>query len=108
MDAESLGGTSALQEAAQHLSTLVFGASGVSLIVIKNTSNVNWMQKVYIKLKLFFAEISEDAEFLEAVISALRSLLQMIASKNIPQVRTLRCYFIYDFMVLEWVLGYNN
>lgn len=60
MDAESLGGTSALQEAAQHLSTLVFGAS----------------------------EISEDAEFLEAVISALRSLLQMIASKNIPQCMT--------------------
>lgn len=60
MDAESLGGASALQEAAQHLSTLVFGA----------------------------ADISKDEEFLEAVISAMRSLLQMIASKNIPQCMT--------------------
>ncbi|XP_074523388.1 HEAT repeat-containing protein 3 [Halichoeres trimaculatus] len=60
MDAESLGGAAALQEAAQHLSTLVFGA----------------------------AEIPKDEEFLEAVISAMRSLLQMIASKNIPQCMT--------------------
>uniref|UniRef100_A0A665VIX8 SYO1-like TPR repeats domain-containing protein n=1 Tax=Echeneis naucrates TaxID=173247 RepID=A0A665VIX8_ECHNA len=56
MDAESLGGPAALQGAAQHLSTLVFGAA--------------------------------DEEFLEAVISAMRSLLQMIASKNIPQCMT--------------------
>ncbi|XP_059215292.1 HEAT repeat-containing protein 3 [Centropristis striata] len=60
MDAESLGGPTALQGAAQHLSTLVFGA----------------------------AEIPKDEEFLEAVISAMRSLLQMIASKNIPQCMT--------------------
>uniref|UniRef100_A0A7N6FFP2 SYO1-like TPR repeats domain-containing protein n=1 Tax=Anabas testudineus TaxID=64144 RepID=A0A7N6FFP2_ANATE len=60
MDAESLGGPAALQDAAQHLSTLVFGA----------------------------AEIPKDEEFLEAVISAMRSLLQMIASKNIPQCMT--------------------
>ncbi|XP_041847134.1 HEAT repeat-containing protein 3 [Melanotaenia boesemani] len=60
MDAESLGGAAALQEAAQHLSSLVFGA----------------------------AEIPKDEEFLEAVISAMRSLLQMIASKNIPQCMT--------------------
>ncbi|XP_044027443.1 HEAT repeat-containing protein 3 isoform X1 [Siniperca chuatsi] len=60
MDAESLGGAAALQGAAQHLSTLVFGA----------------------------AEIPKDEEFLEAVISAMRSLLQMIASKNIPQCMT--------------------
>ncbi|XP_056227415.1 HEAT repeat-containing protein 3 [Seriola aureovittata] len=60
MDAESLGGPAALQGAAQHLSTLVFGA----------------------------AEIPKDKEFLEAVISAMRSLLQMIASKNIPQCMT--------------------
>uniref|UniRef100_G3PWV6 HEAT repeat containing 3 n=1 Tax=Gasterosteus aculeatus aculeatus TaxID=481459 RepID=G3PWV6_GASAC len=60
MDAESLGGAAALQEAAQHLSTLVFGA----------------------------AEIPKDEEFLEAVISAMRSLLQMIASKNISQCMT--------------------
>ncbi|KAM8893925.1 HEAT repeat-containing protein 3 [Spinachia spinachia] len=60
MDAESLGGAAALQEAAQHLSTLVFGA----------------------------AEIPKDEEFLEAIISAMRSLLQMIASKNISQCMT--------------------
>lgn len=60
MDAESLGGVAALQEAAQHLSSLVFGAT----------------------------EMPNDAEFLEAVTSALRSLLQMIASKNIPQCMT--------------------
>uniref|UniRef100_A0A8C5DHM4 SYO1-like TPR repeats domain-containing protein n=1 Tax=Gouania willdenowi TaxID=441366 RepID=A0A8C5DHM4_GOUWI len=57
MDAEALGGPAALQAAAQHLSTLVFGS----------------------------AEMPKDDEFLEAVISAMRSLLQMIASKNIPQ-----------------------
>lgn len=60
MDAESLGGVEALQEAAQHLSSLVFGTS----------------------------EIPNDAEFLEAVTSALRSLLQIIASKSIPQCMT--------------------
>ncbi|TDH17343.1 hypothetical protein EPR50_G00007410 [Perca flavescens] len=60
MDAESLGGPAALQGAAQHLSTLVFGA----------------------------AEIPKDEEFLEAVISAMRSLLQMIAFKNISQCMT--------------------
>ncbi|KAK2919767.1 HEAT repeat-containing protein 3 [Channa argus] len=60
MDAKSLGGPAALQDAAQHLSTLVFGA----------------------------AEIPKDEEFLEAVISAMRSLLQMIASQNIPQCMT--------------------
>ncbi|KAF7658406.1 hypothetical protein LDENG_00013170 [Lucifuga dentata] len=57
MDAESLGGVVALQSAAQHLSSLVFGA----------------------------AELPKDEEFLEAVISAMRSLLQMMSSKNIPQ-----------------------
>ncbi|KAM7406446.1 hypothetical protein PAMP_000821 [Pampus punctatissimus] len=62
MDAESLGGAAALQGAAQHLSTLVFGAAG----------------------------LPKEEEFLEAVISAMRSLLQMIASKNIPQHMTLQ------------------
>uniref|UniRef100_A0A7N8XGI6 HEAT repeat containing 3 n=1 Tax=Mastacembelus armatus TaxID=205130 RepID=A0A7N8XGI6_9TELE len=60
MDAESLGGPTALQGAAQHLSMLVFGT----------------------------AEIPKDEEFLEAVISAMRSLLQMMASKNISQCMT--------------------
>lgn len=32
MDAESLGGAAALQEAAQHLSTLVFGAAGLTFL----------------------------------------------------------------------------
>ncbi|XP_068595687.1 HEAT repeat-containing protein 3 [Brachionichthys hirsutus] len=57
MDAESLGGAAALQGAAQHLSVLIFGAE----------------------------EIPKDEEFLEAVISAMRSLLQMMASRSIPQ-----------------------
>ncbi|XP_069546482.1 HEAT repeat-containing protein 3 [Brachyistius frenatus] len=60
MDAECLGGAAALQGAAQHLSTLVFGA----------------------------AEMPKEEEFLEAVISAMRSLLQTIASKNISQCMT--------------------
>ncbi|CAL9702046.1 unnamed protein product [Knipowitschia caucasica] len=60
MDLESLGGEAALQEAAQHLSSLVFGRS----------------------------ELPNNAEFLEAVTSALRSLLQTIASKRIPQCMT--------------------
>ncbi|KAG7274927.1 hypothetical protein CRUP_002337, partial [Coryphaenoides rupestris] len=57
MDVESLGGAEALQAAAQHLSSLVFSAP----------------------------EIPKEEEFLEAVTSAMRSLLQTIASKNIPQ-----------------------
>ncbi|KAM9765685.1 HEAT repeat-containing protein 3 [Menidia menidia] len=60
MDAESLGGAAALQEAAQHLSTLVFST----------------------------AEMPKDEEFLEAVISAMRSLLQTMASKNMSQCMT--------------------
>ncbi|CAL8243310.1 unnamed protein product [Lota lota] len=57
MDVESLGGAEALQGAARHLSSLVFSAP----------------------------EIPKEEEFLEAVTSAMRSLLQTIASKNIPQ-----------------------
>lgn len=57
MDAESLGGATGLQAIAQHLSSLVFSA----------------------------AEIPKEEEFLEAVTSAMRSLLQVISSKNIPQ-----------------------
>ena len=33
-----------------------------------------------------FPEIPKEEEFLEAITSAMRSLLQTIASKNIPQV----------------------
>ncbi|XP_030233183.1 HEAT repeat-containing protein 3 [Gadus morhua] len=57
MDVESLGGAEALQGVAQHLSSLVFSPP----------------------------EIPKEEEFLEAVTSAMRSLLQTIASKNIPQ-----------------------
>ncbi|CAG14321.1 unnamed protein product, partial [Tetraodon nigroviridis] len=59
MDADSLGGAEVLQVAAQHLSTLVFGTG----------------------------EIPKE-EFLEAVISAMRSVLQQLASRNIPQCMT--------------------
>lgn len=60
MDTESLGGASGLQAVALHLSTLVFNS----------------------------AEVLKDEEFLEAVSSALRSLLQIMATKNIPQCMT--------------------
>uniref|UniRef100_A0AAY4BSY7 SYO1-like TPR repeats domain-containing protein n=1 Tax=Denticeps clupeoides TaxID=299321 RepID=A0AAY4BSY7_9TELE len=55
MDTESLGGPVGLQAVAQHLASLVFSS------------------------------VLKDDEFLEAVTSALRSLLQIMASKNIPQ-----------------------
>uniref|UniRef100_A0A671M1C0 HEAT repeat-containing protein 3-like n=1 Tax=Sinocyclocheilus anshuiensis TaxID=1608454 RepID=A0A671M1C0_9TELE len=58
MDTESLGGASGLQAVAQHLSSLVFSSA------------------------------LKDEEFLEAVTSALRSLLQIMATKNIPQGMT--------------------
>ncbi|TKS69792.1 HEAT repeat-containing protein 3 [Collichthys lucidus] len=54
MDAESLGGPAALQGAAQHLSTLVFGAG----------------------------EIPKDEEFLEAWVSKVRALLKPFRSIN--------------------------
>lgn len=57
MDTESLGGAAGLQTVAQHLASLVFSSS----------------------------EVLKEEEFLEAVTSALRSLLQIMASKNIPQ-----------------------
>lgn len=60
MDTDSLGGASGLQAVAQHLSSLVFSSS----------------------------EALKDEEFLEAVTSALRSLLQIMASKNMPQCMT--------------------
>uniref|UniRef100_A0A673FY58 HEAT repeat-containing protein 3-like n=1 Tax=Sinocyclocheilus rhinocerous TaxID=307959 RepID=A0A673FY58_9TELE len=58
MDTESLDGASGLQAVAQHLSSLVFSSA------------------------------LKDEEFLEAVTSALRSLLQIMATKNIPQCMT--------------------
>uniref|UniRef100_A0A671RC45 HEAT repeat-containing protein 3-like n=1 Tax=Sinocyclocheilus anshuiensis TaxID=1608454 RepID=A0A671RC45_9TELE len=58
MDTESLGGASGLQAVAQHLSSLVFSSA------------------------------LKDEEFLEAVTSALRSLLKIMATKNIPQCMT--------------------
>uniref|UniRef100_A0A674B6K0 HEAT repeat containing 3 n=1 Tax=Salmo trutta TaxID=8032 RepID=A0A674B6K0_SALTR len=60
MDAESLGGAAALQAVAQHLSTLVFSPP----------------------------EIPKEEEFLEAVTSAMRSLLQIIAYMKVPQCTT--------------------
>ncbi|XP_067296048.1 HEAT repeat-containing protein 3 [Pseudorasbora parva] len=60
MDTESLGGATGLQAVALQLSSLVFSS----------------------------AEVLKDEEFLEAVTSALRSLLQIMATKNIPQCMT--------------------
>nr|XP_030137889.3 HEAT repeat-containing protein 3 isoform X1 [Taeniopygia guttata] len=59
-DVDCLGGASALQSLAQHLSQLIFSKT----------------------------ELPTDTEFLEAVTSALRALLQTMASKNIPQCMT--------------------
>ncbi|KAM9289365.1 HEAT repeat-containing protein 3 isoform 4-T4 [Morus bassanus] len=59
-DVDCLGGASALQSLAQHLSQLVFSKM----------------------------ELPTDTEFLEAVTSALRALLQTMASKNISQCMT--------------------
>ncbi|XP_076855743.1 HEAT repeat-containing protein 3 [Brachyhypopomus gauderio] len=57
MDMECLGGASGLQAVSEQLASLVFSS----------------------------ADILKDEEFLEAVTSALRSLLQIMASKDIPQ-----------------------
>ncbi|NXA06565.1 HEAT3 protein, partial [Sapayoa aenigma] len=59
-DVDCLGGASALQSLAQHLSQLVFSKT----------------------------ELPRDTEFLEAITSALRALLQTMASKNISQCMT--------------------
>ncbi|NXG64723.1 HEAT3 protein, partial [Hemiprocne comata] len=59
-DMDCLGGASALQSLAQHLSQLIFSKP----------------------------ELPKDTEFLEAITSALRALLQTMASKNISQCMT--------------------
>nr|XP_033788444.1 HEAT repeat-containing protein 3-like [Geotrypetes seraphini] len=60
LDVESLGGASALQALAQHLSHLIFSQT----------------------------DCSKQDEFLEAVSSAVRALLQTMASKKISQCMT--------------------
>ncbi|KAM4018276.1 HEAT repeat-containing protein 3 [Anomaloglossus baeobatrachus] len=60
VDTESLGGASALQELAQHLSELVFTKT----------------------------DGQKQEEFLEAASSAVRALLQTMATKGIPQCMT--------------------
>ncbi|XP_078066985.1 HEAT repeat-containing protein 3 isoform X2 [Mustelus asterias] len=57
LDVEELGGPATLQAISQHLTMLVFSHS----------------------------ELPKDSEFLEAVTSAIRSLLQRMASQNLPQ-----------------------
>lgn len=59
-DMDCLGGASVLQSLSQHLSQLIFSQP----------------------------EFSKEVEFLEAVTSALRALLQKLASNNIPQCLT--------------------
>ncbi|KAM5263234.1 HEAT repeat-containing protein 3 [Ctenodactylus gundi] len=60
LDVDHLGGAPALQELAQHLSQLLFSQP----------------------------DFATHADFLEAISSALRALLQTMASKNIPQCMT--------------------
>ncbi|XP_067853577.1 HEAT repeat-containing protein 3 isoform X2 [Heptranchias perlo] len=57
LDVEGLGGPAALQALSQHLTKLVFSES----------------------------ELPKDSEFLEAVTSAIRSLLHIMATQNLPQ-----------------------
>uniref|UniRef100_S4RYJ2 SYO1-like TPR repeats domain-containing protein n=1 Tax=Petromyzon marinus TaxID=7757 RepID=S4RYJ2_PETMA len=59
LDEEALGGPLALQELARHLASLLFSASAVDL--------------------------AKAAEFLEAATGAVRALLHVMASKDIPQ-----------------------
>ncbi|XP_038662610.1 HEAT repeat-containing protein 3 isoform X3 [Scyliorhinus canicula] len=68
LDMEELGGPAALQVLSQHLTMLVFSQS----------------------------EIPKDSEFLEAVTSAIRSLLQRMASQNLPQ----QCMTAEQLMIL--------
>ncbi|KAF6077672.1 HEAT repeat containing 3 [Phyllostomus discolor] len=60
LEVEHLGGAPALQALAQHLSTLLFSQP----------------------------DFAQHVDFLEAISSALRALLQTMASKNIPQCMT--------------------
>ncbi|KAM5297263.1 HEAT repeat-containing protein 3 isoform 2-T2 [Glossophaga mutica] len=60
LEVEHLGGAPALQALAQHLSTLLFAQP----------------------------DFAQHVDFLEAISSALRALLQTMASKNIPQCMT--------------------
>ncbi|XP_073912135.1 HEAT repeat-containing protein 3 isoform X2 [Castor canadensis] len=60
LDVDHLGGAPALQTLAQHLSQLLFSQP----------------------------DFAKHADFLEAISSALRALLQTMASKNIPQCMT--------------------
>ncbi|XP_045675003.1 HEAT repeat-containing protein 3 [Phyllostomus hastatus] len=60
LEVEHLGGAPALQELAQHLSTLLFSQP----------------------------DFAQHVDFLEAISSALRALLQTMASKNIAQCMT--------------------
>jgi len=60
LDVDHLGGPAALQTLAQHLSQLLFSQP----------------------------DFAKDVDFLEAISSALRALLQTMASKNISQCMT--------------------
>ncbi|XP_068384257.1 HEAT repeat-containing protein 3 isoform X3 [Eschrichtius robustus] len=64
LDVDHLGGPAALQTLAQHLSQLLFSQP----------------------------DFAKHVDFLEAISSALRALLQTVASKNIPQ--TIGCFLL--------------
>lgn len=70
----------------------MIGCSSIELHqrhVTRQFNEVNLLSRV--------SEIPKDEEFLEAVISAMRSLLQMIASKNISQVQKALVFPLRDF-----------
>lgn len=68
------------------------------------------MKATFKLLSNFFLEIPKDEEFLEAVISAMRSLLQMIASKNIPQVQNISQLqpFRFAFLTLSFMDNFKG
>ncbi|XP_051884402.1 HEAT repeat-containing protein 3 [Pristis pectinata] len=68
LDVEGLGGPDALYSLSQHLGKLVFSQS----------------------------EVPKDSEFLEAVTSAIRSLMQIMSSHNLPQ----QCMSAEQLMIL--------
>ncbi|MFT7807026.1 hypothetical protein Z043-119025 [Arapaima gigas] len=84
MDVEALGGATALQALAGHLSKLMFSTPGEPSGAHTHIqgSSVGCVLSASLFTSL---EIPKQEEFLDAATSALRSLLHIMASKNIPQ-----------------------
>ncbi|XP_075693631.1 HEAT repeat-containing protein 3 isoform X1 [Rhinoderma darwinii] len=91
LDIDSLGGASALQELAQHLSELVFTQTGDFVFIHSHQCEQTELQCRARRRDRAAAgdpDGPERDEFLEAATSAVRALLQKMASKGIPQCMT--------------------